>query len=355
MKDEIETLWREVRELSLGNSRKIERLETPPTPLEFLRDFINPNKPFIISNTINHWPALSSWPHHSYLAGKLSSATVSVHLTPTGHADALSPLPSSSSSSSLCFASAHVQRMLFPDALRLISSSQPPQLVAYAQHQNDCFRSEYSSLAADCDPHISWATEALGSMPEAVNLWIGNQHSQTSFHKDHYENLYAVVTGEKHFLLLPPTDVHRLYIRHYPAATYTYSLDTGEFDLELEKPTRYVPWCSVDPYPSPETMDDEMSKFPLYFNGPPPFECTVKAGEILYLPSMWFHHVRQSTDDGGLTIAVNYWYDMQFDIKYAYFNFLQSIHYRLTPRPMMNEKLSDEIDSGPDFNKTNNQ
>lgn len=120
------------------------------------------------------------------------------------------------------------------------------------------------------------------------------------------------------------------------------------FDLELEKPTRYVPWCSVDPYPSPETMDDEMAKFPLYFNGPRPFECTVKAGEVLYLPSMWFHHVRQSADDGGLTIAVNYWYDMQFDVKYAYFNFLQSIHYRSTPSPMLHDKLTEETDSGPD-------
>jgi len=53
--------------------------------------------------------------------------------------------------------------------------------------------------------------------------------------------------------------------------------------LELERPTRHVPWCSVDPYPSVETVDDEMAKFPLYFNGPRPFECTVKAGEVLYL------------------------------------------------------------------------
>ncbi|XP_027359910.1 jmjC domain-containing protein 7 isoform X2 [Abrus precatorius] len=281
MKEEIEELWDEVRELSLGNSETVERLESPPTPLEFLRNFINPNKPCIISNAITHWPALSSWAHHSYLSQTLSSATVSLHLTPTGAADALTPL--TSSPSTLCFASAHVQRVPFPQALRLISSSNPSKLVAYAQQQNDCFRSEYSSLASDCDPHLGWASEALGSVPEAVNLWIGNQHSQTSFHKDHYENLYAVVTGEKHFLLLPPTDVHRLYIRDYPAATYTYSSDTGEFDLELDKPTRYVPWCSVDPYPSVDNVDAEMSKFPLYFNGPRPFECTVKAGEVLYL------------------------------------------------------------------------
>lgn len=30
--------------------------------------------------------------------------------------------------------------------------------------------------------------------------------SAVSVHKDHYENLYCVVSGEKHFILLPPTD-----------------------------------------------------------------------------------------------------------------------------------------------------
>ncbi|KAA8538732.1 hypothetical protein F0562_028373 [Nyssa sinensis] len=317
----MEKLWEEVRELSLGTSTQVERLDSPPSPLQFLRDFVSPNKPCVISNATLHWPATTAWTSDSYLLQTLASATVSVHLTPTGRADALAP-----HSSALCFASAHVQRIPFPFALTAISNSNlDAKFVAYAQQQNDCFRSEYSGLAADCETHIPWASEALGCLPEAVNLWIGNHLSETSFHKDHYENLYAVVTGEKHFILLPPTDVHRMYIRNYPAAHYSYSRDTGEFKLELEDPVRYVPWCSVNPFPSPETKDAEMSEFPLYFNGPKPFECTVKAGEILYLPSMWFHHVRQSQDSRGRTIAINYWYDMQFDIKYAYFNFLRSI------------------------------
>ncbi|XP_043696092.1 bifunctional peptidase and (3S)-lysyl hydroxylase Jmjd7 isoform X2 [Telopea speciosissima] len=302
---EIEKLWEEVRELSLGTYSQVERLESPPSPLRFLRDFVSPNKPCIISNATLNWPALSSWTHPSYLSDALSSSTVSVHLTPNGRADALVPNPDDPSSP--CFASAHVQRMLFSAALNLISSSSiSDSCVAYAQQQNDCFHSEYSALASDVDSHISWATEALGYLPDAVNLWIGNHLSETSFHKDHYENLYAVISGEKHFLLLPPTDVHRMYVRDYPAAHYSYSQDTGEFTLELEKPLRYVPWCSVNPYPSSGDRDRELTSFSLYFNGPKPFECTVKPGEVLYLPSMWFHHVRQSPDDRGLAIAINY-------------------------------------------------
>ena len=73
------------------------------------------------------------------------------------------------------------------------------------------------------------------------------------------------------------------FVHHLRVTLQLQLQDTGEFTLELEKPLRYVPWCSVDPYPSAETKYSEMVKFPLYFQGPKPFECTVNPGEILYL------------------------------------------------------------------------
>ncbi|CAM8930991.1 unnamed protein product [Rhodiola kirilowii] len=333
----LETLWDDVRELSLGTTTEITHLRSPPSALRFLRDFVSANKPCLISNAIHHWPALSNWSDNSYLLQSLSSTLVSLHLTPDGRADALAPYPTPSGSDDRCFASAHVERVTIGEAMEMIGRS-GDGFVAYAQQQNDCFRSEYSALSADCDEDIAWATEAFGCLPEAVNLWIGNEFSETSFHKDHYENLYAVVSGEKHFVLLPPTDVHRMYIRNYPSAHYNYSKEDGKFVLELDEPARDVPWCSVNPYPSLEAKDREMFRFPMYFNGPQPFEVTVKAGQILYLPSMWFHHVRQSPDSQGRTIAVNYWHDMQFDIKYAYYNFLQSMQFTSTH----NSKLEDQ-------------
>lgn len=218
MGKEIEKLWREVRELSLGS--EIDRLHSPPSPLHFLRDYVSQSKPCVISNAISHWPALKLWSHPAYLSGALSNDYVSLHLTPNGSADAVTPV---TSAGDLCFASAHVEKVPFPEALQAVrSSSSKRETVGYLQQQNDCFRTEYSTVASDCDGDIAWATEALGCSPEAVNLWIGTHLSVTSFHKDHYENLYAVVSGEKHFLLLPPTDVHRLYVQPYPAANYSY-------------------------------------------------------------------------------------------------------------------------------------
>ncbi|KAI5071263.1 hypothetical protein GOP47_0013514 [Adiantum capillus-veneris] len=43
------------------------------------------------------------------------------------------------------------------------------------------------------ETHLPWATEALGCLPKVANPWIRNEKAVTSFHKDQYENLYAVV------------------------------------------------------------------------------------------------------------------------------------------------------------------
>jgi len=52
----------------------------------------------------------------------------------------------------------------------------------------------------------------------------------------------------------------------------------------------------------------------------------VQAGEVLYLPSMWFHYVQQTPDDSGRVIAINYWYDMRFnDVKYAYYKHIEEM------------------------------
>ncbi|KAK4401023.1 Bifunctional peptidase and (3S)-lysyl hydroxylase Jmjd7 [Sesamum angolense] len=224
-----------------------------PTPLQFLRHYVTPNKPCLISAAVPHWPALSLWRSAAYLRTTLSTTSVSLHLTPTGKADSLAPHPTSPPPSAS--PQPHVQKLPFPEALDAVLASGEEKTVAYLQQQNDCFRSEYGVLAGDCEEHIPWASEALGCSPEAVNLWVGNHLSETSFHKDHYENLYVVITGEKRFLLLPPTDVHRMYIREYPAAQYCYHQDSGECTLELEDPIAYVPWCSVDPYPLPERTE----------------------------------------------------------------------------------------------------
>lgn len=39
---------------------------------------------------------------------------------------------------------------------------------------------------------------------------------------------------------------------------------------------------------------------------------TLNPGDMLYLPTLWYHKVTQSCSGEGLCVAVNYWHDMEF-------------------------------------------
>ena len=67
--------------------------------------------------------------------------------------------------------------------------------VPWMQHQNSSLTVEYPHLINDIRPGLPWAEEVFGGPPEATNLWIGDERSITSFHKDHYENLYGNIHG----------------------------------------------------------------------------------------------------------------------------------------------------------------
>ena len=132
---------------------------------------------------------------------------------------------------------------------------------------------------------------------QAVNFWCGTSRSTTSFHRDHYENLYAVVAGAKAFTLLPPSDAWRMKLKNYPVATYQTSGGAAELEhtplahlpkLQLQpvlhSPPERVLWSSVQP-------DQHEGIACAECPGLEPLRVTVSAGEVLYLPAMWWHQV----------------------------------------------------------------
>jgi jumonji domain-containing protein 7 len=269
-------------------------------------------------------------------------------------------------------------------------------------------------LEGDLRPSLEWAEKVFGGPPEATNLWIGDERSVTSFHKgervsgfmrsswrnrrslvlpigggrrcirsahafsngspcaDHYENLYAVITGTKIFTLLPPSDVWRMGLRKHPAARWAPERQEGEegcgvrcascggrktevhgaggllegrmeeqrgreggaeagrggvggregeeggggqvgsgrprrLKAELKQPAEEVAWCAINPRSRDAA---ERARFPHFFDPdlPGPLVAEVGPGEVLYLPSIWFHHVEQRPESGrDYATAVNFW------------------------------------------------
>jgi jumonji domain-containing protein 7 len=99
-----------------------------------------------------------------------------------------------------------------------------------------------------------------------------------------------------------------------------------ELQPQLLQPLQRVAWCPIDP--SPTDVAAAAAQYPLYFDPdlPTPLRVEVNAGQCLYLPAMWYHYVEQRCDaEQGWCVAVNYWYDMRFDLKYAAYELVEKL------------------------------
>ncbi|XP_076308025.1 bifunctional peptidase and (3S)-lysyl hydroxylase Jmjd7-like isoform X2 [Tachypleus tridentatus] len=262
-----------------------------------------PNVPVLFRQAVRHWPALKKWTNQ-YLRDKIGQKEVTVAVTPTGYGDAV------------CdgyFVMPEERKMTMNSFINILEGHGQDNYVYYIQKQNSNLTEEFEELVSDVAMELSWATSAFGVEPDAVNFWMGDKRAVTSMHKDHYENIYCVVRGQKDFILIPPTDLPWVPYENFQAAVYKTSED-GQFHIEKDESFGIVPWIPVDP---------EQPDYQCYpkFQRATKLWCSVQEGDALYLPSLWFHHVRQSHG----CIAVNFWYDMDFDVKYAYFKFLERL------------------------------
>ncbi|KAF4520612.1 hypothetical protein B566_EDAN006023 [Ephemera danica] len=297
--DSFNVLKTQAEELYLRDF--VTEVEGSPTPLEFIRDWVSQNIPVVFRGAGYHIPAVKKWTP-KFLMNQLGEKMVTVAVTPNGFADAVSE-------DGQYFMLPEERQMKFCDFIeQLEMNSGCDSPVLYMQQQNSNLTGEMRELIGDVPIEIDWATEAFDVNPDAVNFWMGDSRAVTSTHKDPYENLYCVIRGEKTFVLTPPTDLPGMVYKSLPVARYSEVQNKNCYQIVPVENSDPVSWiCSVG--------SDKMPITPKSVN------VCVKAGDILYLPSLWFHQVSQSHG----CIAVNYWYDMRFDIKFAYFSMLEHL------------------------------
>jgi jumonji domain-containing protein 7 len=107
---------------------------------------------------------------------------------------------------------------------------------------------EFGPISSDVESHISWASEALDKLPDAVNVWMGNERSISALHKDPYENLYVQITGSKRFVLISPFEGVCLEEKTLQSARYVPTEEQGGFKIMPDEPEGYAHfWPTVDP------------------------------------------------------------------------------------------------------------
>ncbi|KAH6649145.1 putative phospholipase [Truncatella angustata] len=299
--DPVEELITGYNEL---NSSRIEELQEEPSPLEFMR-FVAKNTPFVVRGAAKDWRATKTW-SAQYLREALRGHQVNVAVTPYGNADA----PTLDAQGNLIFAKPHEEDQTFEEFIDYLTEQEDDPScsdtleVRYAQTQNDNLRHEYISLFSETLKSIPFARIALEKEPDAINMWVGNSYSTTAMHRDNYENIYVQITGQKHFVLLPA--LCQPCINEQELRPATYVRQGGDLVLQMDDGADGgVPFAIWDP-------DRPHAKRTKYSHLAQPVRVTLDPGDMLYLPAMWYHKVSQSCAEGGVCIAVNYWYDMDF-------------------------------------------
>ncbi|CAG9792632.1 unnamed protein product [Diatraea saccharalis] len=293
-------------------------------PLEFQRDYVSKNLPVIIKGGCASWSATKKW-SIQYFRDKIPNKKVSVALTPNGFADGITM----DSKGVEYFVMPFETEMTMEEFLDHLEEKRPG-MIPYIQKQNSNLTEDFTELLADVKREIPFANEAFNKSPDAINFWMGDERAVTSMHKDPYENIYCVIDGYKDFILIPPTDLPYVPYKRYPRAEFKLiegkweiipvekmnvnqsGIEGDKLDDELEE--AMLPWICIDP------LHPDYGKYPDYQKAHK-YHIRLDKGDCLYLPSLWFHHVRQSHG----CLAVNYWYDMEFDVKYCYFKMLEKL------------------------------
>jgi len=291
-------LRRRVKSLTRGFYSQLKRLHAPD-PLTFVREAVVPHQPCVLTGLLDDGEGSSLT--LAALKDLLEpDAPLVVNFTPDGRADSLVPgkdvfqLPLEEQVSASHF-------------FDMLHNPVPGDVPGYLSEQNNNLTSRYPSIEKLVDRRALNLGLAAFGPPEASNLWIGSSNSVTSLHKDHYENLYLCLDGEKMFTLLPPTDILQVTTRRNLAvhrweriAEATSSSKRPQLHELTLRPTGDAPIEWIDD-------DWELS------NMTSPLNIRLQAGEVLYIPSFWLHSVTQSRP----TLAVNYWFDCNFANNYV--------------------------------------
>ena len=235
----------------------------------FEQEYFPANRPAIIQNSLCDWRAVGLWTH-DYLSSTYHDKriVVSASIAETRQGD--SPAVESG------FWIKHVdEEMDFPAAIELITRAKRTNRHYYLYRRS--IPHEYPELYPDITipPWIPVAEPR-------INLWVGGANHVTTLHYDLENNFFAQVFGHKSFTIYSPEDTAYLYPHPITSEHANISM------MDIEKA--------------------DLSSFP-DFPKARSIAGIVGPGDLLYLPSRWWHHVK-SLDD---SISVNFWWQAAFE------------------------------------------
>ncbi|KAL7151795.1 hypothetical protein ABFS83_04G054900 [Erythranthe nasuta] len=222
----------------------------------FLQEHFISGSPVIISDSMNHWPAIDTWNDMNYLKRVAGFRTVPVEVGK----NYLSP-------------DWKQELITFSEFLGRIQSSDrsSANLTYLAQHQ---LFDQIQELKQDIViPDYCFAG---GGEIRSLNAWFGPPGTVTPLHHDPHHNILAQVVGKKYIRLYPASLSEELYPH-----SETMLCNSSQVDLD-----------KIDEKEFPGISDLDF------------VDCVLEEGEMLYIPPKWWHYVRSLTT----SFSVSFWW-----------------------------------------------
>lgn len=311
---------------------KCDEIEVPSAK-EFFK-YVSSSHPFIIRGIASDWPATKRWTL-DYLLRHMKGKNVVISLSPSG--DFVGPEPTSLWSNDTQYANEDVFLVrpaslviTFEELISIFRSSakknRPVSKIKSKLRQpqfevsNYTFYLEYFPLSAMHEQILNdfqdynWANFLF---LKYKLMWLGGGDSVKNgrLHFDRHENMMTMISGSKTFLMYNPLQSEDLYA-DLPIRTAALEMHK-EFDEEHNKytisfvrnPEQIDPKrTDISTYTPVNLQQPDYVKYPRLKNIRP-MNCTIHKGDMLYIPSHWWHEVTSVDDEEGKSIGINTFYE----------------------------------------------
>ncbi|KAL5006392.1 hypothetical protein ScPMuIL_015198 [Solemya velum] len=293
---------------------KCERISLP-TREEFFHDYLKLSKPVIITDAMKHWPAMARWTN-SFLRKNFGERKVHIKLTRSGDYEGVEAASLWENFASFHIPDGVIQKLLYPDLvvvrpatnnmnfsefldlMELISGGNLTDISAYLEYSSI---SQYLPELKDDISEMTFFKDLLKL--QHLNFWLSDGNTLGKLHFDPYDNFLCQVSGTKEVIMFEPHNNSRLYEGHIPEAMLSYNEKTGEFRRKSLVDSTSMVMSPVD------ILKPDMKRFPKFLDTHP-LNCTISEGEVLFMPSFWWHEVQSyPSQKEARNLAVNFWYE----------------------------------------------
>ena len=173
-------------------------------------------------------------------------------------------------------------KMRVDEALDLIlASASLPEKPSYYISSNG-IDSHFPGMRTNNDIQLPRAQTDYPVYPAQMKIWIGTRSIATC-HYDALENIACVVAGRRRFTVFPPSQFENLYFGPLSPTPGGQAISMVDF------------------------RNPEYDKYPLFKEAEAHgLVAELDAGDALFIPSMWMHHIEGLSD---FNMLINYWWD----------------------------------------------